>query len=205
MNGIPGVCAAEERVLSVEVTKRALRLRMAEARLRLTPEEAERRGRGAQAALLASSVWANARTVALYMPIRSETPTDMLFREALLKGKNVFLPRCVPAGKGDMEFAPCPNPAELVPGAFGILEPPPGRAPVDDEPDLLVAPALACDLQGYRLGYGGGFYDRLLAGAKQDLCSVGLIYAFQLVPHLPADAWDMPLRGICTEEGLLLS
>jgi 5-formyltetrahydrofolate cyclo-ligase len=208
VSGKAGACPAEKKTSPAEETKRALRLKMTEARLRLAPEEAERRGRDAQAALLASSAWAGARTVALYMPIRGETPTDMLFRQALAEGKNVVLPRCLPGGRGLMEFAPCPDPAELVPGVFGILEPPPARAPADFSgggPELLVAPALACDFQGYRLGYGGGFYDRLLAGlGRQSAPRIGLIYAFQLVPRLPADVWDMRLHGVCTEDGLLL-
>ena len=185
--------------------KKALRAHMLEQRALLPPEEAAWRGSSAQGHVLASPHWAKARTVALYMPIRGEVDTGLLRSRALAEHKRVLLPRCV-AGR-ELELVACKDATELAPGAYGILEPVPALPAVDldaQPPQLLIAPCLAVDRQGCRLGYGGGYYDRLLRlpGLQTTLC-IGLIYALQHVPSLPRESWDIRLHGVCTEEGFL--
>ncbi len=89
-------------------------------------------------------------------------------------------------------------------GTFGILEPSDAAACLTAiDVDLLLIPAIACDRRGYRLGYGGGFYDRLLSepewAAKP---TIGITFAAAYLEQLPIDPWDRPLTGICTENGL---
>jgi len=64
---------------------------------------------------------------------------------------------------------------------------------------------VAFDRRGFRLGYGGGFYDRYIAGLPRDtdVWLVGLAYGFQIVEQLPAQDWDKPVHGVCGEEALL--
>jgi 5-formyltetrahydrofolate cyclo-ligase len=74
------------------------------------------------------------------------------------------------------------------------------------EVDLILIPGVAGDLGGYRLGYGGGFYDRLLAAPEwQCLPTLGIIFHFSLVGELPIEPWDQRLGGVCTEEGCFLA
>lgn len=89
----------------------------------------------------------------------------------------------------------------LVPGAFRIMEPM-GDAPLV-QPDIVLVPLLAFDKQGYRLGYGGGFYDRTLEvlRAEAPTLAVGIGYAGQGVDKLPIDAYDQKLDWIVTEQG----
>ena len=71
-------------------------------------------------------------------------------------------------------------------------------------PDLIIAPGLAFDRNGIRLGMGGGYYDRLLALPRHAASRrVGLAFAFQFVDSLPREAWDMPVHAVCTEKGLV--
>ena len=71
-------------------------------------------------------------------------------------------------------------------------------------PDLIVAPGLAFDRNGVRLGMGGGYYDRLLALPRhRDSLRIGLAYAFQIVDSLPREAWDVPVHAVCTEKGIV--
>ena len=190
-------------------SKRALRAQILEQRALLAPEEALRRGKVAQCHMLAASHWANARTVVLYMPIHGELDTGLLRSQAWAEGKRVLLPRCVAGRRGELDLVACKNATELATGSFGILEPLSSLSAIDLEdpkqaPDLLVAPCLAVDSQGCRLGYGGGYYDRLLRRpAMQNTLCIALIYALQLVISLPVESWDARLHGVCTEEGLL--
>jgi len=190
-----------------EDRKRALRSQMLDLRGQLPLEEAARRSEAAQGHLLASPFWRNARTVALYMPIRREADTGLLCARAGIEGKSVLLPRCA-AGR-ELELVVCNDAAQLGPGSYGILEPLPSLPAVDLEdpaqvPQLLIAPCLAVDRRAHRLGYGGGYYDRLLSRpALQTILCVALVYAMQIVDSLPVEDWDRRLHGVCSEEGFL--
>jgi 5-formyltetrahydrofolate cyclo-ligase len=92
-------------------------------------------------------------------------------------------------------------------GAYGILEPLPNTPTLQpDEVDLILVPAVACDYQGYRLGYGGGYYDRLLSLPEwASKPTIGVVFEFAYLPHLPSDTWDIQLHGVCTEKGLRMT
>lgn len=92
----------------------------------------------------------------------------------------------------------------LNPGTYGILEPHPGSPLVEAyKVDVILVPCVACDINGYRLGYGGGFYDRMLSDRTwQNKLTVGIVFEYARLPQLPHDSWDVPLDGICTESGL---
>ncbi len=96
-------------------------------------------------------------------------------------------------------FHSVPEGQNLQPGSFGIHE------PMDDwpqaVPDVVLVPLLAFDAMGHRLGYGGGFYDRTLAGLPQAR-AIGIAYAGQELDFIPQDPHDIGLREILTEQGL---
>jgi 5-formyltetrahydrofolate cyclo-ligase len=189
--------------------KKALRASMAASRAALSPAQAELAARAAQERVWGLRRWREAETVALYMAFRAETSAALLLERAWAEGKRALLPRCPrcgPEGARVMEFAPVRCLEELCPGAYGILAPDPGRCPTETAcvPDLLVAPGLAFDRQGYRLGYGGGYYDRYLARPElRGTFCVGLCFAVQLIDELPHDPWDRRLHCVCTEEETL--
>lgn len=87
-------------------------------------------------------------------------------------------------------------------GAYGIPVPAVQADPMDLQGvDLILVPGVAMDRLGYRLGYGGGFYDRLLASPEgRQIPTIGIVFEFALVPELPREDWDRPLGGWCTEE-----
>ena len=134
-----------------------------------------------------------------YMPIRSEIdPLPAMARRA---GQGAV---CVPVIDGPdlpLRFRAWTPTAMMVAGPFGALVPHAGAFVV---PSLLIVPLVAFDAAGYRLGYGGGFYDRTLAGlrAAGDVLAVGFAYAAQEEASLPVEQTDQPLDGIVTERGV---
>ncbi len=188
--------------------KAVLRKRMREERLRLTEREAEELSLAAQRHILASRQWHDALSVGLYLAVRRETATGLLLGNAWERGKQVLLPRTSPAEAGVMEFLPHGKGGALAKNRFGIPEPvPDDHGPLTDSeraPSLLIVPGLAFDGKGHRLGSGGGYYDRLFAKPSlRGVVRIGLAYAFQMVESLPAEAWDVPMHAVATEEGLL--
>lgn len=201
--------AAEMSTLEMSTlpaAKAAARRSILAARRALSPAEREVFARRAAERLLADPAWQGASCVALYAAVRDEMPTRFLLESALAAGKTLLLPRCLApsAGPGLMHFHVCPDLSCLAPGTLGIDEPDPARCPVAAElPDLLILPAVGLDRQGRRLGYGGGYYDRLLAGHGWNAVRrAGLVFALQVVPHLPGDAQDQYVHGWITEEEL---
>ncbi len=189
-------------------------------RAALEPEEVRERSAAIQKRLLESEVWAKAGGAALYMPVRGEVETGRLVEAALEQGKKLYLPRCLPDRPGEMVFAACGGLEDCRPGSYGILEPDPATCPYcifseskyndpgSPIPDLFILPGLAFDLRGFRLGFGGGYYDRFLAGlkagsAKKPPFFAALAYSFQVIDEVPADPWDRPMDLLCTEEKML--
>ena len=139
------------------------------------------------------------RALAGYMPMRTEI--DPLPAMAAHQG-----PVCVPVivGKGQpLKFREWTPGCTMIAGEFGALIPADG-AWID--PDILIVPLLAFDAQGYRLGYGGGFYDRSLQAlrAKRPAVAVGFAFSAQQIPTVPKDDFDQKLDAIITEAGLQL-
>lgn len=146
--------------------------------------------------------FAAARTVLCFASFRGEIPTVYLLREVLRSGRALALPAVV---RGRLELRTVVDLAGLQPSRWGIPEPPASRPPVDvSSVDLVVAPGVAFDLLGMRLGYGGGYYDRLigcLRGAQRPRPApvIGFAYELQVVPAVPAGPSDLPVDKLVTE------
>lgn len=79
---------------------------------------------------------------------------------------------------------------------------PPGHA--EFKPDLIIVPGVGFDMQGNRLGFGAGYYDRYLAHpSMKDTVKIGFAYSFQILPELPADPWDVRMNALCSEKELI--
>jgi 5-formyltetrahydrofolate cyclo-ligase len=147
-----------------------------------------------------------AQTILAYQSCRQEPSLDYLFTHT---DKQWGLPRCVVGGASPAEnreliwhrWQPIQT---LLPGNYGIREPHPDTpllAPEDV--DLILVPAVAIDLRGYRLGYGGGYYDRLFADPRWGkIPTIGIVFDFAYVVQLPIEPWDLPLDAVCTELGI---
>lgn len=144
-----------------------------------------------------------ARTILAYFSFRQEPDLSPLFHQHRVNPSQRWgFPCCV----GQSLIWHSWSPGDRLPlqqGAYGILEPHPD-APIltPSDVDLLLVPSVACDRRGYRLGYGGGFYDRLFSQSEwMAKPAIGIVFDFAVLPELPLDPWDRPLAGVCTEVG----
>ncbi|MCD6527785.1 MAG: 5-formyltetrahydrofolate cyclo-ligase [Desulfuromonas sp.] len=141
-----------------------------------------------------------ARTVALYSPIRGEVATCQLLAEALLADKRVVYPR-VDANK--MVFVQIESESQLRPGTFGVSEPVGQEIVAPAELDLVIVPGVAFGRCGSRLGYGKGYYDQTFENRPSSCVLVGLGFSFQLEDHLPKEEHDVGLDWIVTDREVL--
>jgi 5-formyltetrahydrofolate cyclo-ligase len=148
------------------------------------------------------SVFQNASTVLAYCSFRHEPDLGLLLSQQRSWG----LPRCEDKVLIWHRWYPtCGWPLQT--GTYGITEPHPASPLVEEyKVDLILVPAVACDIKGYRLGYGGGFYDRMLSHPRwSGKMTIGIVFEYARLPNVPRDTWDRPLHGICTESGLFLA
>lgn len=134
------------------------------------------------------------KVLAGYMPMRTEI--DCLPVMAAHPGP-VGVP-VIPGAAMPLIFHRWRPDTRMVPGAFGALIPETGEAV---EPDVLIVPLLAFDRKGFRLGYGGGFYDRTLEGlrSRKSILAIGFAFDAQEVDEVPIEPTDQPLDLIVTE------
>ncbi len=143
-----------------------------------------------------------AGVVAAYMPIRSELSPLRLVAALVAQGIVTAMPE-TPSPGHPLIFRRWAPGDDLVDGPYGTSQPSPA-APVM-VPRVILAPMLAFDSACWRLGYGGGFYDRTLAGlrdAGQRVTAIGIAFDGQLVDKVPVGPFDMPLDAVLTPSGL---
>ena len=175
---------------------------MRAARRAVTPLMRRRASAALTRRLAQLPAFRRARDVALYASTDGEIDLGPLAERAVALGKRVWLPIVRPGGR--MEFARSRPGTPVRRNSFGILEPASMRRERRDagRMDLVVVPLVAFDRAGRRLGMGGGFYDRALAGARRPYIA-GASFALQEVPRLPARPWDIPMHVIVTERGIV--
>lgn len=147
--------------------------------------------------------YTRASTILFYYPKGKEVSTEPIIQHALRSGKTVALPVTDPATRTLRLFTIRDPETDLVAGHYGIKEPRPDRcAPITPRDiDLVVAPAIAVDATGNRLGYGFGYYDRLLASYDRPIASV--VYNLQVLFRVPVDPHDIQTHYIVTESRLI--
>ena len=138
-----------------------------------------------------------ARTVMFYVSFQSEVDTRELIHEIILEKKVV-----VPVVKGKLlEVSTITRYDELKGGNFGILEPKNLHPVLLSEIDCVLVPGIAFDKRGYRIGFGKGYYDRLLK--KISCLKIGLAFEVQIIEKVPEEPNDVPVDLIVTEKRII--
>jgi 5-formyltetrahydrofolate cyclo-ligase len=182
----------------LQLDKPTLRREILQQRQALSQEEWQTKSNLICDRLQDLPLFQSAKTVLAYFSFRQEVDLSSLFS---LK-KNWAFPRCVDQSliwhlwqSGEsLNFGKynIPEPLEIAP----IIAP--------SLADLILVPTVACDQHGYRLGYGGGFYDRLLSSPQCfNVPTIGIVFDFAYLEYLPSDTWDIKLNFICTETNFI--
>lgn len=184
--------------------KKELRKTIQAKRLQLTDQDVITKSRSIFEHLLTLPEFNQASAVMLYMDFRKEVQTEPIIEHCLKHGKKVILP-VVSEDKKNLvliEITSLKN--DLTLSSFGILEPvvrPESIRKIEDI-DLILSPGVAFDRTGYRLGYGGGYYDRLLSGKHDRIKVWALAFDLQIVEAVPREDYDQQIDGIVTESGI---
>ena len=149
--------------------------------------------------LLKSDLYRDAACIFCYVSTSDEIGTAAILEQALTDGKTLCVPLCGRAG--EMSARRILSLDELKSGAYGIPEPSSGAPEIPpDEISLVIVPALSCDRNGYRLGYGKGFYDRYLSEFSG--CTIGVVYSDYILPEVPRGRFDVSVDILLTEKGV---
>jgi len=176
--------------------KQALRKQLRSVRAALPASACESRSAEITTRVLALEELRAVETVLAFASIRNEVDTQALIDAFHTMGKRVALPRVVDRA---LTLHLVKQGEELRAGAFSVPEPPADAPPIPaGEVDFALIPALAVDPRGYRIGYGGGYYDRLLPQLRNAL-SCALVYDFQLVAEIPELPFDVTVDLIVTD------
>jgi 5,10-methenyltetrahydrofolate synthetase len=187
-----------------EVAKAELRRRILAQRDALGPEP-----RAALSVLIfqtirALPVFATARTVLAYSSFGSEPVTAPFLAAVLEAGKSLVLPRVDRASRRLALYRVTTPGTELRPGVWGIPEPDPARCPpaACEAIDFVLVPGVVFDPRGGRIGYGAGYYDRLLAECAPGTALVAAAFDLQVVDRVPMSDHDRPVDQVVTEHRL---
>ncbi|MEG1270529.1 MAG: 5-formyltetrahydrofolate cyclo-ligase [Ruthenibacterium sp.] len=180
--------------------KRVLRVQMKARIAALSSEENARISDKIAHYVLQSSAYQTAKTLFCFVGTATEINTLPILRQALLDGKTVCVPFC--SAKGKMEAKQILSENALKVGAYGILTPDASaHTMAPNTLDLVLVPCLSADVNGNRLGYGGGYYDRYLPRLKASAVTVCLCRSAFLLPRVPHTETDCRIEQVLSENG----
>lgn len=159
---------------------------------------------------IAHSAYRQAKTIMWYIHCRSEVRTQSALLRELATGKRMVIPYCT---KDEQSYNKLglwllEDFAELVPGMWGILEPPRqrwgeiGKEIPPEQLDCIMVPGVAFDRNGGRLGNGAGYYDRLLKSVRADTVIIGVCFESQLVEQVAMESHDVSMDAVITEKAI---
>lgn len=188
--------------MDIQARKQALRQRIIAAREKLAATDRLRLSRAVAASVCSLNAYRQAHTVLGYLNFGAELAAELWVEQALADGKQVLLPRVNRASKRLDLYRVRDLQHDVAPGSWGIREPLEARcAKVEalEALDFILLPGVAFTREGARLGYGGGYYDKLLAHLLHRPTLVAGAFSLQVVDELPQEATDRKVEWLVTE------
>jgi 5-formyltetrahydrofolate cyclo-ligase len=192
--------------MTIPELKQALRQRIIAARERLPASERLRLSRAVIQSVCELTAYRQAHTVLGYLNFGSELASELWVQRAFADGKRVLLPRVNRASKHLDLYQVRDLQQDVAPGFLGIREPVAERCVKEETSgavDFILLPGVAFTLEGVRLGYGGGYYDKLLAHMPHQPALVAGVFALQVVQQIPQEKTDRKVEWLVTEDGTI--
>jgi 5-formyltetrahydrofolate cyclo-ligase len=181
----------------VAQSKALMRKQMLWMRDALSEAEKKEKSAAIKEKLFALDEFKKARVIAFYISKGSEVDTFGMIADALKEGKEIL----VPVTNDEIEFVKFTSFDDLAPAKFNVLEPK-TKIPAEKQPDIVILPGLAFDLGLHRLGYGKGYYDKILKKLPNAI-RIGICFDFQIVDNIPKHEHDERLHMIISEKRII--
>ncbi|MBW4827710.1 MAG: 5-formyltetrahydrofolate cyclo-ligase [Clostridiaceae bacterium] len=184
------------------MNKAVLRKQYLEKRSALPISKVEEKSNNIINKLFDLDIYKNSSFIMSYVDFRKEVKTENLIKHSLNIQKRIGIPITIPETRKLIVSELKNYDIELSPGYFNILTP--KKEYIREIPptliDFVIVPGAIFDKSGYRIGYGGGYYDRFLGTLNERAISIGLAYDFQLLDSVPRSKYDLPVDYILTEK-----
>ena len=186
--------------------KKVIRQKILEKRSKLSINEILERSKTIANILFNSNQYNNSNFIFSFISFKDEVNTHEIIKNSIVNGKRIGVPVTVPKNREMLVSELIDFDKELELGYYNILTPKKEytRIVSPELVDLVLVPGVAFDKRGYRVGYGGGYYDRFLNKWKKGVIKIGLCYDLQLLSQVPTDSYDIPVDYIITEKGLII-
>lgn len=186
----------------ISLLKSRIRTRVQNKRDTLTPAEKAGKSKKIAGYFFSTDLFSTASNILLYYPFRSEIDTTIIINKTLRLGKKVILPRVY--SERLKLFLVHDISRQLEKGSYGIMEPVTGQCRPAEyrDVDLAIIPGVAFDRNLNRLGYGGGFYDRLLKKIPSTVKRISLAFDLQVMDEIPVSGHDIKIDLLITESGI---
>ncbi len=188
-----------------KLDKAAVRKMMIRRRNDLSAKEVADLSRKIEENLFSCEDFLSRQHILYYLSFGQEVSTDAMIARSLMLRKKVYVPRIIKNAK-KMEICEIESlETGLELNGFGIREPSGARVHIvpPDEIDAVVTPGLAFHFSGGRIGFGGGYYDKLFEELPQNSLRLGVAYSFQILDSLHQDSWDKKVQKVITEKNTL--
>ena len=180
------------------VTKKEIRQKMLAKRRALSASEIDEKSRALRDQIVSLPVYQKAKKIMAYLSMKGEADLDPLIRQALVDGKEIYIPVCLP--EKQMEAGRLLSMEHFKKGPYGLRDLPDGYEVISpEELDLVLVPGVACTKEGIRLGMGAGYYDRYLSHVLFEKRVVTL-WDFQVIADIPFEPFDQKMAQIVTEK-----
>jgi 5-formyltetrahydrofolate cyclo-ligase len=192
--------------MTIPELKQTLRQRIIAAREKLSASERLRLSRAVIQSVCELTAYRQAHTVLGYLNFGSELASELWVQRAFADGKRVLLPRVNRASKHLDLYQVRDLQQDVAPGFLGIREPVAERCVKEDAPgavDFILLPGVAFTPEGARLGYGGGYYDKLLEHMPHQPTLVAGAFELQVVQEIPQEITDRKVEWLVTEDGAI--
>lgn len=188
---------------SISERKKGLRQKMLAMRRALSANETESRSSSLKENILSLPEYKNAKKIMAFLAMKGESNLDGFIRQALLDGKEVYIPVCLP--ERQMEAGRLIDMEHFEKGPLGLRNLPAGYEVTSPESlDLVLIPGLAVSQEGIRLGMGAGSYDRYLARVPFEK-RVAALWDFQVIPDIPSEPFDQKIAKIVTDKSVIVT